>query len=84
MSEQHQSKRYADDRGRADVVGIASYGDVASLGHVSRARISQIMNLLNLARSLHYPCLASSPGGTGWVRYLAAVFFSSRALRGVT
>jgi hypothetical protein len=28
---------------------VASYSDVASLGHVSRARISQIMNLLNLA-----------------------------------
>jgi hypothetical protein len=28
---------------------VASYADVATLGHVSRARISQIMNLLNLA-----------------------------------
>jgi hypothetical protein len=28
---------------------VASYSDVATLGHVSRARISQIMNLLNLA-----------------------------------
>ena len=28
---------------------IASYSDVADLGHVTRARISQIMNLLNLA-----------------------------------
>ena len=28
---------------------IASYGEVADLGHVTRARISQIMNLLNLA-----------------------------------
>jgi hypothetical protein len=28
---------------------VASYSDVATLGHVTRARISQIMNLLNLA-----------------------------------
>jgi hypothetical protein len=28
---------------------VASYADVATLGHVTRARISQIMNLLNLA-----------------------------------
>ncbi len=28
---------------------IASYAEVAELGHVSRARVSQILNLLNLA-----------------------------------
>jgi hypothetical protein len=28
---------------------VADYADVARLGHVTRARISQIMNLLNLA-----------------------------------
>jgi hypothetical protein len=28
---------------------VASYSDLASLGHVTRARISQIMNLLHLA-----------------------------------
>ena len=28
---------------------IASYAEVAELGHVTRARVSQIMNLLNLA-----------------------------------
>ena len=28
---------------------LASYGEVAELGHVTRARVSQIMNLLNLA-----------------------------------
>src|SRR5262245_24480274 len=28
---------------------IASYGEIAELGHVSRARVSQILNLLNLA-----------------------------------
>jgi hypothetical protein len=28
---------------------IASYSDVAALGYVTRARVSQIMNLLNLA-----------------------------------
>jgi hypothetical protein len=28
---------------------IESYSDIAALGHVSRARVSQVMNLLNLA-----------------------------------
>jgi hypothetical protein len=28
---------------------IANYSEIATLGHVSRARISQVMNLLNLA-----------------------------------
>jgi hypothetical protein len=28
---------------------LASYTEVAALGHVTRARVSQIMNLLNLA-----------------------------------
>jgi hypothetical protein len=28
---------------------LASYTEVATLGHVTRARVSQIMNLLNLA-----------------------------------
>jgi hypothetical protein len=28
---------------------LASYAEVAALGHVTRARVSQIMNLLNLA-----------------------------------
>ncbi len=28
---------------------LASYGEVAELGHVTRARVSQILNLLNLA-----------------------------------
>jgi hypothetical protein len=31
---------------------LASYTEVASLGHVTRARVSQIMNLLNLAPDL--------------------------------
>jgi hypothetical protein len=31
---------------------IASYGEVAELGHVSRARVSQILNLLNLASDI--------------------------------
>jgi hypothetical protein len=31
---------------------LASYAEVAVLGHVSRARVSQIMNLLNLAPDL--------------------------------
>jgi hypothetical protein len=28
---------------------IASFAEIATLGHVTRARISQVMNLLNLA-----------------------------------
>ncbi|HEY7307856.1 MAG TPA: hypothetical protein VH643_00715 [Gemmataceae bacterium] len=31
---------------------LTSYSEVASLGHVTRARVSQIMNLLNLAPDL--------------------------------
>jgi hypothetical protein len=31
---------------------LTSYAGVAELGHVTRARVSQIMNLLNLARDL--------------------------------
>ena len=31
---------------------LASYGEVAELGHVSRARVSQILNLLNLATDI--------------------------------
>src|ERR1700688_1634542 len=37
---------------------IASYGEVAELGHVSRARVSQIMNLLNLAPDIQEAVLA--------------------------
>jgi hypothetical protein len=39
-----------DDLLRAGVV--ERYADLAELGHVTRARISQIMNLLNLAPDL--------------------------------
>jgi len=28
---------------------VADYADIARLGHISRARVTQIMNLLNLA-----------------------------------
>ena len=31
---------------------VASYADLARLGHVTRARVTQIMNLLNLAPDL--------------------------------
>jgi hypothetical protein len=31
---------------------MASYAEVAALGHVTRARVSQIMNLLNLAADI--------------------------------
>jgi hypothetical protein len=40
---------------------IASYSEVAELGHVTRARISQIMNLLNLAPDIQEATL-SLPG----------------------
>ena len=30
-------------------VAVADYADIARLGHVTRARVTQIMNLLNLA-----------------------------------
>lgn len=33
-------------------VELVSYAEVAALGHVTRARVSQIMNLLNLAPDL--------------------------------
>ena len=36
---------------------IASYSEVAELGHVTRARISQIMNLLNLAPDIQQAIL---------------------------
>ena len=32
---------------------VADYADLARLGHVSRARVTQIMNLLNLAETSH-------------------------------
>lgn len=45
---------------------IDRYSDLAELGHVTRARISQIMNLLNLApdiqeQILFLPCVEQGP-----------------------
>jgi hypothetical protein len=43
--------------------GIADYSSVAQLGHVSRARITQIMNLLLLAPDIQEQILfLASPG----------------------
>src|SRR5262249_10500037 len=44
---------------------IADYASLARLGHVSRARISQIMNLLVLAPDLQEPLLLLAPTEKG-------------------
>lgn len=41
---------------------VRDYADLARLGHVSRARITQIMNLLNLAPDIQENLLFFSPG----------------------
>jgi hypothetical protein len=41
--------------------GIADYSELAQLGHVSRARITQIMNLLHLAPDIQEQVLFLSP-----------------------
>jgi len=41
--------------------GIADYSELAQLGHVSRARISQIMNLLHLAPDIQEQVLFLPP-----------------------
>jgi hypothetical protein len=43
---------------------LGSYAELAALGHVSRARVSQIMNLVNLAPDLQ-EALLFLPDGTG-------------------
>ncbi len=40
---------------------ITNYGELAELGHVTRARISQIMNLLNLAPGIQEQILFLPP-----------------------
>ncbi len=59
---------------------VHDYADLARLGHVSRARITQIMNLLNLAPDiqeeiLHRGIDAGRPEGLSerQVRYIAAL-----------
>ena len=39
---------------------VASYSEIATLGHVTRARVSQVMNLLNLAPDI-LEAAASAP-----------------------
>ena len=41
---------------------VADYADLARLGHVSRARVTQIMNLLNLAPDIQERLLLSKAG----------------------
>jgi len=47
------------------VGGIADYSELAQLGHVSRARITQIMNLLLLAPDIQERVLFLSSTGGG-------------------
>ncbi|MBZ5605995.1 MAG: hypothetical protein LAO79_27165 [Acidobacteriia bacterium] len=55
---------------------VRDYADLARLGYVSRARITQIMNLLNLAPDIQEELLIPSP--------LAAEAVPERGLRHVT
>jgi hypothetical protein len=45
--------------------GIADYSELAQLGHVSRARITQIMNLLHLAPDIQEQVLFLPPTKNG-------------------
>jgi len=60
---------------------VADYADVARLGHVTRARVTQIMNLLHLAPDIQEAILflpeitdGRDPIREGAVRSIAAVF----------
>jgi len=44
---------------------VADYADLARLGHVTRARVTQIMNLLNLAPDIQEAILFLSPVENG-------------------
>jgi len=44
---------------------VRDYADLARLGYVSRARITQIMNLLNLAPDIQEELLLLAPAGSG-------------------
>lgn len=44
---------------------VADYAELAELGHVTRARISQIMNLLNLAPDIQEAILFSTQAERG-------------------
>src|SRR5688572_13911540 len=44
---------------------VRDYAELARLGHVSRARVTQIMNLLNLAPDLQEQVLFMSPVVSG-------------------
>jgi len=54
---------------------IADYAEAARLGHVTRARMSQIMNLINLAPDIQEQILLLSPTNSG------ADSFGERELR---
>jgi len=44
---------------------VSDYADLARLGHVTRARVTQIMNLLNLAPDIQEALLFLPPIGAG-------------------
>jgi len=44
---------------------VADYADLARLGHVTRARVTQVMNLLNLAPDIQEAILFLSPVENG-------------------
>jgi len=50
------------------VVSASHYSDLARLGYVSRARITQIMNLLNLAPDIQEEILTRSVSNFGCER----------------
>lgn len=45
--------------------GVCDYADLARLGYVTRARVTQIMNLLNLAPEIQEQILFRDGGGGG-------------------
>lgn len=52
-------------RGLIDSGEVAGYAELARLGHVSRARVTQIMNLLNLAPDIQEAILFLRPVQSG-------------------
>jgi len=45
---------------------VRDYADLSRLGHVTRARVTQIMNLLNLAPDIQEAVLVLPPAGGEW------------------
>lgn len=67
---------------------VPDYADLACLGHVSRARITQIMNLLNLAPAIQEELLfhngPAKVASERQIRCLTAEFFWEKQLQGWT